>query len=54
MNKPVYKLIDSKTGKVICEYRAKAIALRDCERNNIAADGYRFYVLKPNGGKVTA
>lgn len=49
-----YKLIDGNTGEVICSYRAKAVALRDCEKKNASENGYRFYVLKPNGGKVTA
>lgn len=50
----MYKLIDGNTGKILGNYKAKAVALRDCERKNVAEDGYRFYVLKPNGGKVTA
>jgi hypothetical protein len=59
----MYKLIDSETGKTLGNYKAKSIALRDCEAYNRAQlnmngpeakEDYRFYVLKPNGGKVAA
>ncbi len=53
----MYKLIDSTSGEIVCSYKAKTIALRDCEAKNIAArcGRYkRYYVLKPSGGKVTA
>jgi hypothetical protein len=51
----MYKLIDGLTGALVCTYKAKTVALRDCAKKNAPLlPDRRFYVLKPNGGKVTA
>ena len=52
---PGYKLTNALTGETICTYKAKAIALRDCALKNAPGLPHRvYYVLKPNGRKVTA
>lgn len=49
-----YQLIDSATETLICRYAALSIALHYCGKKNKEAGEVRFYVLRPNGRKITA
>lgn len=53
MAKHPYSLIDGLTGAVVCVYKTKSIALRDCAKKN--AGERRFYVFVPRTGqRITA
>lgn len=49
-----YRLMDGLTGAVVYVYKSLSIALRDCGKKNAEYGDRRYYVLRPNGGKVTA
>lgn len=53
-NRYPYSLIDGMTGVIVGVYKALSIALRDCAAKNAAIGDRRFYVLRPNGHRVTA